>query len=137
MRAERLDCIQVDYALDRREAAATILPLAADRGMAVMINLPFGRGRLFEAVRGQALPPWAGAAPARARGRAPRRAAGPRLGVALHPERALLLLHPPAHPRRSRGRGRGGAPAVAVHGDAGGNARRTPAPRPPGAGAPP
>lgn len=59
MRAERLDCIQVDYALDRREAAATILPLAADRGMAVMINLPFGRGRLFEAVRGQALPPWA------------------------------------------------------------------------------
>jgi len=59
MRAETLDFIQVDYALDNREAAATILPLAADRGMAVMINLPFGRGRLFQAVQGKALPPWA------------------------------------------------------------------------------
>jgi aryl-alcohol dehydrogenase-like predicted oxidoreductase len=59
MRAEILDFIQVDYALDSREAAATLLPLAADRGMAVMINLPFGRGRLFQAVQGRALPPWA------------------------------------------------------------------------------
>ena len=60
MRSERLDFIQVDYALDNREAATTILPLAADRGMAVMINLPFGRGRLFQAVQGRPLPPWAG-----------------------------------------------------------------------------
>ena len=59
MRRERLDWIQVDYALDNREAAERILPLAADRGMAVMINLPFGRGRLFSAVRAKALPPWA------------------------------------------------------------------------------
>ncbi len=59
MRTETLDFIQVDYALDSRAAAATILPLAADRGMAVMINLPFGRGRLFQAVQGRALPPWA------------------------------------------------------------------------------
>jgi len=59
MRAEPLDFIQVDYALDRREAASTLLPLAADRGMAVMVNLPFGRGRLFQAVQGRALPPWA------------------------------------------------------------------------------
>ncbi|MFZ1058653.1 MAG: aldo/keto reductase [Candidatus Rokuibacteriota bacterium] len=59
MRTETLDFVQVDYALDSRRAAATILPLAADRGMAVMINLPFGRGRLFRAVQGRALPPWA------------------------------------------------------------------------------
>jgi aryl-alcohol dehydrogenase-like predicted oxidoreductase len=59
MRTETLDFVQVDYALDSREAAATILPLAADRGMGVMINLPFGRGRLFQAVQGRALPPWA------------------------------------------------------------------------------
>ena len=59
MRAETLDFIQVDYALDNRAAASTILPLAADRGMAVMINLPFGRGRLFQAVQGRELPPWA------------------------------------------------------------------------------
>ncbi|HEX6267378.1 MAG TPA: aldo/keto reductase [Burkholderiales bacterium] len=60
MRREALDFIQVDYALDNRGAAERILPLAAERGMAVMINLPFGRGRLFDAVRGRALPAWAG-----------------------------------------------------------------------------
>jgi len=59
MKAESLDFIQVDYALDNRTAAERILPLAADRGMAVMINLPFGRRRLFQAVRGRALPAWA------------------------------------------------------------------------------
>ena len=59
MRRERLDWIQVDYALDNREAGGRILPLAADRGMAVMVNLPFGRGRLFNAVGGKPLPPWA------------------------------------------------------------------------------
>jgi aryl-alcohol dehydrogenase-like predicted oxidoreductase len=59
MRRERLDFVQVDYALDNRNAGERILPLAADRGMAVMINLPFGRGRLFTAVQGRALPPWA------------------------------------------------------------------------------
>ena len=59
MKAEALDFIQVDYALDNRKADQRILPLAADRGMAVMINLPFGRGRLFTAVQGRSLPPWA------------------------------------------------------------------------------
>src|SRR5262249_42206724 len=56
---EKLDCIQVDYALDNRKAGERTLPLAADRGMAVMINLPFGRGRLFNAVQGKKLPEWA------------------------------------------------------------------------------
>ena len=59
MRAEALDFIQVDYALDNRKADQRILPLAADRGMGVMINLPFGRGRLFTAVQGKSLPSWA------------------------------------------------------------------------------
>ena len=59
MRREKLDFIQIDYALDNREAEARILPLARDRGMAALINLPFGRGRLFRKARGQALPPWA------------------------------------------------------------------------------
>ena len=59
MRAEALDFIQVDYALDNRKAGQRILPLAADRGIGVMINLPFGRGRLFTAVQGKSLPPWA------------------------------------------------------------------------------
>ena len=56
---ETLDFIQVDYALDNRNADERILPLAADRGAAVMINLPFGRGRLFKAVQGKKLPDWA------------------------------------------------------------------------------
>ena len=59
MRREPLDVIQVDYALDNRAAAERILPLAQDRGIAVMVNVPFGRGRLFQATEGQPLPDWA------------------------------------------------------------------------------
>lgn len=59
MRRARLDCIQVDYALDNRGSAERILPLARERGMAVMVNLPFGRGRLFAATRERPLPDWA------------------------------------------------------------------------------
>lgn len=59
MRKETLDFIQVDYALDNRNADERIIPLAGDRGIAVMINLPFGRGRLFNAVQGKKLPEWA------------------------------------------------------------------------------
>lgn len=59
MRGERLDVIQVDYALDNRGAAERILPLAQEQGLAVMNNLPFGRGRLFQATQGRPLPDWA------------------------------------------------------------------------------
>jgi aryl-alcohol dehydrogenase-like predicted oxidoreductase len=59
MEREPLDCIQVDYALDNRNAAERILPLAQDKGIPAMINLPFGRGRLFEATKGRPLPDWA------------------------------------------------------------------------------
>ena len=56
MKREALDFIQVNYAIDNRAAAERVLPLAADRGMAVMINVPFGRDRLFKAVQGKDLP---------------------------------------------------------------------------------
>lgn len=59
MRRETMDFIQVDYAVGNRTASARILPLAADRGMAVLVNLPFGRGSQFRAVGDRALPPWA------------------------------------------------------------------------------
>jgi len=59
MRQEDLDFIQVNYSLASRTAAETVLPLAADRGMAVLVNLPYGRGRLFEAVGERELPGWA------------------------------------------------------------------------------
>lgn len=59
MRRENLDSIQIDYALDNRKSAERIIPLAKDRGMAVYVNLPLGRGRLLNAVQGRPLPDWA------------------------------------------------------------------------------
>jgi aryl-alcohol dehydrogenase-like predicted oxidoreductase len=59
MQQHKLDWIQIDYALDNRNAERRILPTARDKGVAVMINLPFGRTRLFSKVRGKALPDWA------------------------------------------------------------------------------
>ncbi|WP_458096513.1 aldo/keto reductase [Roseomonas sp. WA12] len=59
MRRETLDSIQIDYALDNRNAAERIIPLAKERGMAVFINLPFGRGSVFRATQGKPLPDWA------------------------------------------------------------------------------
>lgn len=59
MRREALDVIQIDYAIDNRAAGERVLPLAQERGMAVMVNLPFGRGRLFQATEGRPLPDWA------------------------------------------------------------------------------
>ena len=59
MKTEAMEFVQVDFAIDSRLAAGRLLPLAADRGLAVMVNLPFGRGRLFAAVRSQAVPEWA------------------------------------------------------------------------------
>jgi aryl-alcohol dehydrogenase-like predicted oxidoreductase len=59
MNRHELDFIQVDYSLEQREAAERLLPLAADRGTAVMLNRTFGGGRIFEAVGDQPLPEWA------------------------------------------------------------------------------
>lgn len=59
MRKEKLDFIQINYSLEQREAADRILPLAADRGVAVIINRAFGGGRIFGAVGDNPLPDWA------------------------------------------------------------------------------
>jgi aryl-alcohol dehydrogenase-like predicted oxidoreductase len=59
MRGEPLDFIGVDYAVDNRSAEETILPLAKDRGIAVMVYVPFGRTRLFQRVGERPLPAWA------------------------------------------------------------------------------
>lgn len=59
MRSEKMDFIQINYSLEQREAAARILPLAADLGIAVIINRAFGGGRIFDAVGEQPLPDWA------------------------------------------------------------------------------
>ena len=62
MRSERLDFVQFDYSLGNRLAAAELLPLAQERGIAVLVNLPFGGrrdGNLFSKVKGRPLPDWA------------------------------------------------------------------------------
>lgn len=59
MRREKPDFVQLNYSLAEKSAEERLLPLAADTGTAVLVNLPFGRGKLFAAVRGRALPEWA------------------------------------------------------------------------------
>jgi aryl-alcohol dehydrogenase-like predicted oxidoreductase len=56
---EPLDFIGVDYAIDNRVAEEVILPLAVERGIAVMVYVPFGRTRLWNRVRDQQVPEWA------------------------------------------------------------------------------
>jgi len=56
---EELDFVQVNYSLGEREAAERLLPLAQDRGIAVIVNEPYNVGRLFGVTRGQELPDWA------------------------------------------------------------------------------
>jgi len=59
MRNEPLDFIGLDYAIDNRNVEETILPLAIERKIGVLVYVPFGRTRLWQRVEGQALPPWA------------------------------------------------------------------------------
>ncbi len=56
---EKPDFVQIDYSMDDREAEKRILPLAADVKAGVLTALPFGRARLFRAVRGKEIPDWA------------------------------------------------------------------------------
>ena len=59
LRAEKLDFLQINYALDDREAERRILPLAAERGVAVIVNMPFGGGGLLRGMLAKPLPTWA------------------------------------------------------------------------------
>jgi len=59
MRKEPLDFIGTDYAIDERHAEQTILPLARDKGIAVLVYAPFGRTRLWARVKGRQVPEWA------------------------------------------------------------------------------
>ena len=59
MRTEPLDFIGIDYAIDNRSVEERILPLAAERGIATLIYMPFGRTRLWNRVAGRPVPEWA------------------------------------------------------------------------------
>jgi diketogulonate reductase-like aldo/keto reductase len=56
---EKIDFVQLGYSIATREPEAKVLPLCAERGVAVIVNQPFEQGALFRKVRGQALPDWA------------------------------------------------------------------------------
>ena len=57
---ESFDFVQLTYNLLDREAEQRLLPLAAERGIGVIVNRPFRRGGLFDQVAGKPLPAWAG-----------------------------------------------------------------------------
>ena len=56
---ERFDFVQLTYNILDREVEQRLLPLAAERGIAVIVNRPFQGGRLFDRVKGKPLPEWA------------------------------------------------------------------------------
>lgn len=58
IRAEPIDFVQFAYSISARAAEARLLPLCAERGVAVIINQPFDSGGLFSRVRGKTMPDW-------------------------------------------------------------------------------
>lgn len=59
LRTQQLDFIQIHYSVNSPGAARTVLPLARDKGVGVLINRAFDDGRLFAKVKDTALPAWA------------------------------------------------------------------------------
>ncbi len=59
IRTEPVDFVQLNYSIQVRDAERMLLPLAAEKRIAVIVNRPFEGGNLFGRVRGKALPPWA------------------------------------------------------------------------------
>lgn len=59
MKKQPLDFVQLNYSFTEPRAESRLLPLAADKGIAVLVNRPFQNGALFRAVEHRALPAWA------------------------------------------------------------------------------
>jgi len=59
MRREELDFVQLNYNIAVTDAAKRLLPLAKEKGIAVIVNMPFEKGRLFDKTKGEKLPDWA------------------------------------------------------------------------------
>ncbi len=60
LRSEKLDFVQLNYAVDDRAAEKALLPLAQEKGIAVLVNRPFGGGGLMRRLKGVPLPDFAG-----------------------------------------------------------------------------
>jgi diketogulonate reductase-like aldo/keto reductase len=59
LKTGQYDFLQINYSLAERESEQRILPLAAEKRVAVIINRPFAEGALFRRTKGKPLPPWA------------------------------------------------------------------------------
>jgi aryl-alcohol dehydrogenase-like predicted oxidoreductase len=59
LKKQKPDFFQIDYSMVDRNSEERLIPAAMDIGAAVLTNLPFGRGRFFQKVRGKPLPEWA------------------------------------------------------------------------------
>ncbi len=59
LRREQPDFVQMNYSITERAVEERLLPFAADRGVAVIINRPFMNGAYFDRLEGKALPEWA------------------------------------------------------------------------------
>jgi len=59
IRSEKFDFLQINYSLMEPDAEERVLPLAQERGVAVIANRPLGAGNLFDKVRSKPLPEWA------------------------------------------------------------------------------
>ena len=59
LRQYPLDFVQVDYSLANRDAASNVLPLALEKRVAVLANIPFGYGSVLRQAQSRKLPDWA------------------------------------------------------------------------------
>ena len=59
MEREEIDFVQMAYSIGERAVEDNLLPIAAERGIAVIVNRPFEGGGLFPSVEGEDLPEWA------------------------------------------------------------------------------
>lgn len=59
LKREKPDFIQTNYSISERRSEERIIPMAAERGIAIIINRPFMNGALFQRLEGTAIPPWA------------------------------------------------------------------------------
>ena len=60
LKTEEIDFLQINYNLAVRDASDVLLPMAKDKGVAVLINRPYQGGTLFRKAKNQSLPDWAG-----------------------------------------------------------------------------
>ena len=59
LKKHQFDFVQLSYNIDNRIVEQELLPIALDRGVAVIVNRPYQKGSLFRRVKGKAIPEWA------------------------------------------------------------------------------